>query len=492
MKLSQLLDFDVTDEVKNLEIIDIADDSRKVVKGGMFVAINGNASDGALYIEDAVKKGAACVVINSDIAGKIFRESSGNNSIYNKDGVVFIVVENSRKFLANVCARFWRSNFENVIAVTGTNGKSSTVDIVRQILNFANKPAASVGTLGIITEKYRKDNGGLTSPGAVALHQIFHQLNEEGIQNIAIEASSHGIDQHRIDAIPFSVCAFTNFTQDHLDYHHSFENYWNAKAGLFKDLATENTTFVINSDDDASFQKLVDIANQKNVKLISYGKKSDDIKLLNYSHAGQHQNVEIEVRGVQYSFKLPLAGEFQIYNALCSLGICLSAGLDADFICESLEKLTPINGRLEYIAEKNGAHIYIDYAHTPDALQKAIQSLRKHTKNRLIVVFGCGGNRDSDKRSLMGEVAAKYADLTIVTDDNPRKENPAEIRKMILRSCVGAVEIENRRNAIEYAIKQLQFGDVLLIAGKGHETYQILHDETIYFSDKETILEVLS
>ncbi|MBO6056185.1 MAG: UDP-N-acetylmuramoyl-L-alanyl-D-glutamate--2,6-diaminopimelate ligase [Alphaproteobacteria bacterium] len=466
--------FPVDDDLKNLSVTDVVDDSRKATPGSMFFAINGNASDGNIFIQDAIKNGAKFIVSRDE-----------NFSVEKRGDVVFFFVTNPRKELARVCSIFWPANFDHVVAVTGTNGKSSTVDIVRQIWIHSDINAASVGTLGIIT-KDSEIKGSLTSPGAIALHHIFEDFKKKNIKNVAMEASSHGLDQHRIDSINFSVCAFTNFTQDHLDYHKTFENYWLAKERLFSELGGD--FFVINSDDIMS-EKIEKIAREKNINCISYGKKSDQIKLISVREIDQYQKVKISFFEREIEFDLSLAGDFQVYNSLCAMGICYATGISIDSICESLKKLKPINGRLELVGQCNDASIYIDYAHTPDALKNAILSLRKHTKNRLLVVFGCGGNRDKDKRHLMGKIAKEFADIAVITDDNPRNEDPKSIRKMILDSCPDAKEIADRKEAVKFAINQLRSGDILLVAGKGHEDYQILAGGKIHFSDKEIILD---
>lgn len=466
--------FSVNDDLKNLAVMNVVDDSRKATSGSMFFAITGNASDGNIFIQDAIKNGSKFIVSR----GEKF-------SVKKYDDVVFISVTNPRKELARICSIFWPINFDCVVAVTGTNGKSSTVDIVRQIWINSGINAASVGTLGIIT-KNSEIKGSLTSPGSIALHHIFDSFKKSDIKNVALEASSHGLDQYRIDDIKFSVCAFTNFTQDHLDYHKTFEDYWLAKERLFSELGGD--FFIINSDDIMS-EKIEKIACQKSIKCISYGKKSNQIKLISVRKIDQYQKVKVSFFGREIEFDLSLAGGFQVYNSLCAMGICYATGISIEAICNSLKKLKPINGRLELVGQHNGANIYIDYAHTPDALKNAVLSLRKHTKNKLVLVFGCGGDRDKDKRYLMGKIAKELADIVIVTDDNPRNENPESIRKMILEGCPNAREIGDRKEAIKFAINQLQSGDILLVAGKGHEDYQILANNKIHFSDKEVILD---
>ncbi len=477
--LGELLDFTVTDEFKNLEVNGISDDSRTVNSGNMFIAVSGNAADGKTYINDAISKGAKFTVEESE---------NGSVNVELKDDVVKICVPNIRMELAHIASKFFESKFSDVVAVTGTNGKSSTVDIIRQIWNFAGRNAGSIGTLGIITKsEHKKLSGNLTSPGAIELHKILHDLCSRGVDSVAMEASSHGIEQHRLDNVKFSVCAFTNLTQDHLDYHKTMENYWLAKSKLFSDLADADSRFVVNADSEYS-SEIYEIADRRKIKCINYGYNANDVKILSVEARDTYQQVEALFFGRKIGFKLPLQGTFQIYNSLCAATSCYLTGVEQGTILKALENMSPISGRLELVSSYNGANIYIDYAHTPDALKNAILSLRNHTRNKLVVLFGCGGNRDMQKREIMGKIASEFADKTIVTDDNPRNEVPSEIRKMILAGCPDALEIEGRENAIKSAIDNLQEGDTLLIAGKGHEDYQLINGEKIHFSDKEVIL----
>ncbi|MDR1982655.1 MAG: UDP-N-acetylmuramoyl-L-alanyl-D-glutamate--2,6-diaminopimelate ligase, partial [Holosporaceae bacterium] len=294
--------------------------------------------------------------------------------------------------------------------------------------------------------------------------------------------------QRRADGIKFNLCAFTNLSQDHLDYHQTFENYWNAKKRLFCELADDNSIFVVNDDDEYS-KKIYEIAKIRGIKCYGYGFSSSDIKIKSIVIKGYDQQVKVSFFGKELSFILPLQGTFQVYNAICAATMGYLSGLDVEKIVNCLQKLQPINGRLELVTQLGTAHVYIDYAHTPDALQNAILSLRNHTKNRIVTVFGCGGNRDQQKRILMGEIAQKKSDFVIITDDNPRDEDPGQIRKMILEGCPNATEISDRKEAIEFAMKMLSDGDTLLIAGKGHETYQQMGEKSLDFSDKKTILE---
>lgn len=488
-KISDILWLDIPNKFKELTVSDICDDSRKATEGCMFIALSGSLEDGNKYINNAIASGAKFIILHDkNIKSETIMEDKNSKSI-------FIYVENPRIALAKIVPVFFQSKFENIIAVTGTNGKSSTVDIVRQIWIHEGRNAASIGTLGVISnKKSEKLQGNLTSPGTIELHKIFHKLSNDGISDVAIEASSHGIEQHRLDFIPFKVCAFTNISQDHLDYHKTMENYCGAKEKLFSELALQETIFIINADDEYS-NTIIDIAKKRNVKYVTYGYKSDDIKIISIATRKNDQKVKISFFENEFSFSLPLYGKFQVYNSLCAAGICYSTGIKIDSFIKALEKIKPISGRLEHVADFRSAKIYIDYAHTPDALKNAILSLRDHKPRRIITVFGCGGDRDQQKRKLMGEVSANFSDIVIVTDDNPRNEDPVQIRKMILEGCslrdnnkTSIFEIGDRKTAIEYGIDSLSEEDVLLIAGKGHENYQQHGTNLIHFSDKEIIL----
>lgn len=481
--LCEKLSAEICDDLKNLPVNNICDNSLNVSEGDMFVAINGTNDDGKKYINDAMQRGAKFIVTQSENFGA------------RKNGdVVFIEVENIRHELANMCENFFdhpRDNFKCVAAVTGTNGKSSTVDITRQIWEHAKISAASIGTLGVaIGNKLEKLSRNLTTPGVLEMQKIFSHLAEQKIQNVALEASSHGLSQNRSDGVNPDICAFTNFTQDHLDYHKTFENYWNAKSKLFSECASSNSIFIVNVDDPYS-EKILKIACDRGIKFFGYGRDAKDIKLKNVEQNLEGQLIEISAFGRDYKFALNLCGTFQVYNCLCALGICLHSGVDIESTIEALGQLRQISGRMEKVASHNGADIFIDYSHTPDALKKALISLRATTKNRLVVLFGCGGDRDHEKRKLMGEIAEKFADLMIVTDDNPRFESPETIRKMIIEGAPNATEIADRRTAIQETIKILLPGDILLIAGKGHENYQQVKDQLIHFSDKETVLNII-
>ncbi|MDR0678058.1 MAG: UDP-N-acetylmuramoyl-L-alanyl-D-glutamate--2,6-diaminopimelate ligase [Holosporaceae bacterium] len=481
-KLQELLSFKIDHSLGKKVVSSICDNSKHTPPESMFIALGRDITNRKNHINEAISNGAKYILQDSE---------NGENYFTIKDNILFLFAKNVRRELAHVASTFFRSNFEILVAVTGTNGKTSTVDILRQIWIESGISAASIGTLGVITrEKCEKLPHNMTSPDCVELHRILHTLCESGIKNIAMETTSQAIDQHRIDEIRFNLCAFTNLSQDHLDYHKTFENYWNAKERLFSELADDNSIFVVNDDDKYS-EKIYEIAQNRGIKCFSYGRSSNDIKIMDIIAKEYNQRVKISFFGKEISFVLPLQGAFQVYNSVCAAVTAHLLGLDLEKIIDHLPKLQSINGRLELIAQLGATSVYIDYAHTPDALKNALLALRNHAKKRIITVFGCGGNRDQQKRILMGEVAQKFSDFTIITDDNPRNEDPEQIRKMILQGCPEATEIGDRKEAIEFAINMSSDGDILLIAGKGHEIYQQKEGESLDFSDRKTILEAV-
>lgn len=466
-------------EYASIEISDITDDSRKVKSNSMFIAVPGNDSNGERYIPSAVTNGAKVVLLQGESDCELAEKYPDT---------IFLFVPDVRKSRLSVAHNFFESSFDNIATVTGTNGKSSTVDMFRQISNNLKIPAASIGTLGVITENYKeKFENHLTSPGCIELNRILHDLTGK-VQNVVMESSSHGIEQRRMAGINLSVCGFTNFSEDHLDYHKTMEAYWNAKLLLFSELAPQTAKFVVNADCEKS-RDVEQIAKSRDMQYLSYGKSGRDFRLLNIETLGTHQLVSFEGFGRVYNYDLPLVGDFQVYNSLCALGMCYCCGMSIDDIINVMPKMHSIPGRLELIATNNDRNIFVDYAHTPAALQSAISALKK--SGPVAVVFGCGGDRDKQKREIMGQIAQKYADMIVVTDDNPRTENPDEIRKSIMAGCPNAIEIPSRAEAIHYAISKAGPGYSILIAGKGHEDYQIIGNQTMHFSDKETIWECI-
>lgn len=453
----------------------ITADSRKIAPGYVFAAMQGVVTDGRKFIPSVLEAGAIAVL--GEALPKI-------------EGAARIEVENARLALANASAAFYPEQPKNTIAITGTNGKSSTVDFLRQIWAANNLKAASMGTLGAIGPSGHIDLGH-TTPDPVAIHATLQTLALEGVSHAAMEASSHGLAQYRLDAVNLSAVAFTNLTQDHLDYHETMDEYRAAKLRLFSELAPAGCPAVVNADSD---QRLFfeDAAREAKLDLISVGWRGADLKIEELMPKATGQRLFLDWRGDKAAVDLPLIGEFQALNALTAAGLALAGGLELQAVATGMAHLQPVKGRLEYVGESaQGAGVFVDYAHTPAGLDVLIRAARPHTAGRLIVVFGCGGDRDRGKRPQMGEIAAKHADLVIVTDDNPRSEDPAAIRADVLVGAPDGQEIGDRGEAIRKAISDLRQGDTLLIAGKGHETGQIIGDKIIPFSDQDTAKSAL-
>jgi len=446
----------------------IATDSRKVRPGDVFFALPGSRADGRQFILDAAQKGASAIV--SDGA-----KPEGLS-------VPFVRVESARLALARAAARFYARQPKTIVAVTGTNGKTSVASFTRQIWTALGFPAASVGTVGVTSPK-GEIKGSLTTPDPVALHQLLDQLAGEGVTHLAMEASSHGLDQRRLDGVRLAAGAFTNLTRDHLDYHRTMEAYLAAKLRLFDTLLPEGASAVVDADQpDAG--PVANVAKQRGLKFFSVGRAGHDLKLVDVQREGFSQTLAVEAGGEKHSVKLPLVGDFQVANALVAAGLAVVTGAKAADALAALASLKGASGRLELVGDKQGAPVFVDYAHTPDALENALEALRPYVRGRLAVVFGAGGDRDPGKRVLMGAAALEHADKIYVTDDNPRSEDPATIRAAIMAATPGAHEIGDRGEAIALAIAELAAGDVLLIAGKGHETGQIVGDRTLPFSDQ--------
>ena len=457
------------------EVTGITADSRRVQPGFVFAAMQGVVADGRKFIPSAIENGAIAVL--------------GEDLPYT-GSVARVEVENARLALADASARFYPTQPQQIVAITGTNGKSSTVDFLRQIWQAAGLKSASMGTLGAIGPSGHIDLGH-TTPDPVAIHATLQTLAQDGVPHAAMEASSHGLAQYRLDAVKLNAGAFTNQTQDHLDYHNTMDEYRAAKLRLFSALAPKGCPAVVNADSD---QRLFfeEAAQEAGLKLISVGWRGADLKIEELMPKATGQRLFLDWHGEKAAIDLPLIGEFQALNALTAAGRALAGGLDLQAVATGMSKLEPVKGRLEYVGETgDGAGVFVDYAHTPAGLDVLIRAARPHTAGRLVVVFGCGGDRDRGKRPLMGEVAAKHADHVIVTDDNPRSEDPASIRADVLAGVPNGVEIGDRGQAIHDAVRDLRKGDTLLIAGKGHETGQIIGDTVVPFSDQETATEAL-
>ncbi|MEO1100728.1 MAG: UDP-N-acetylmuramoyl-L-alanyl-D-glutamate--2,6-diaminopimelate ligase [Pseudomonadota bacterium] len=474
MILNQLFD-GMTGPEAETEITGLTADSRQVRPGYLFAALKGVAADGRDFIPQAIDKGAVAVLVD--------RPGEAGDAVE-------IVDPEPRLALARAAARFYGRQPEHVVAITGTNGKSSTVDFLRQIWTSAGVPSASMGTLGAIGPKGGIDLGH-TTPDPVAIHATLAELAEQGVTHCAMEASSHGLEQHRLDGVKLSACAFTNLTQDHLDYHPTMEAYRAAKVRLFTELAPIGAPAIINADSPER-DAFHDAAMAAGLQPVSIGWRGDDLKIQELMPRATGQRMFLKHDGEPFEVDLPLIGEFQALNALCAAALAVSLGLKLQDVVTGLEALQPVKGRMEFVGEtEEGAGVFVDYAHTPDGLDTLLRAARPHTAGRLFVVFGCGGDRDRTKRPLMGEVAVTHADIAIVTDDNPRTEKAAKIRAAVLKGAPDAREIGDRGKAIRAAVSELKSGDTLLIAGKGHETGQIVGDRTIPFSDQETALAAL-
>ena len=459
----------------DLTVTGLTADSRKVEPGFVFAALQGVVADGRAYIPGAISAGAVAVL---------------GHDLPDMD-VAAIDVAEPRLALAQAAARFYPAQPAMTVAVTGTNGKSSTVDFLRQIWAIAGQKAASMGTLGAIGPSGHIDLGH-TTPDPVAIHATLAQLTEEGVTHAAMEASSHGLAQYRLDAVRLGAVAFTNLTQDHLDYHHNMDDYRDAKLRLFAELAPRGVPAVVNADSDQR-PAFEGAAKSAGLNVVSVGWRGDDLKIEELMPRATGQRLFVSWRGEKAAVDLPLIGEFQALNALTAAGLALVTGTDLQAVALGLSKLEPVKGRLEFVGQTaDGAGVFVDYAHTPAGLDVLIRAARPHTAGRLVVVFGCGGDRDKGKRSLMGAVAAKHADVVIVTDDNPRGEDAASIRAQVMAAVPDGTEIGDRGDAIRSAVSGLRKGDTLLIAGKGHETGQIVGDQVLPFSDQDVAMAALA
>jgi UDP-N-acetylmuramoyl-L-alanyl-D-glutamate--2,6-diaminopimelate ligase len=455
----------------------LAADSRAVRPGDLFVALRGTKADGGRFASDAVRSGAVAVM----------GEEPPDPPL--PEDVPFIAVDDARRALAQAAARFFPRQPALIAAVTGTSGKTSVVAFVRQIWSQLGRPSASLGTLGLVTPD-GETAGSLTTPDPIKLHRTLDELAGHGVSNVALEASSHGLDQRRLDGVRVRIGAFTNLTRDHLDYHSSLEAYLSAKLRLFESLIVPDGAAVIDVD-AAHSAAFVRAAQARRLSLVTVGREGADLRLLEARVDGLGQRLRLDHRGRSVTLRLPLAGHFQVENALLAAGIAIASGEDSGAVFAALEQLKGAKGRLELVGRKNDATIFVDYAHKPDALAKALDALRVFASGRLVVVFGAGGDRDAGKRPMMGAIAAEKADRVIVTDDNPRSEDPAAIRAAILAAAPGAREIADRGAAIAQAIAELEPGDALLIAGKGHESGQIVGDRVRPFTDHEAVAAAL-
>jgi UDP-N-acetylmuramoyl-L-alanyl-D-glutamate--2,6-diaminopimelate ligase len=479
MKLENLLTVDALSDARfaALDVRGITADSRKVKRGDLFVAVAGAKQDGLGFVAPAVANGAVAIMAERVPSSPL------------PAGVAFVRVGNVRRALAIAAARLFPRQPENIAAVTGTSGKTSVAAFTRQIWAATGEQAASIGTIGLVSPT-REVYGSLTTPDPVALHRSLDELAAEGVTHLAIEASSHGLDQHRLDGVRIAAGGFTNISRDHLDYHPTLEAYLAAKLRLFTDLIQPRGAAVIDVDHDHADAVLA-AAKQHRLRLLTVGRRGEGIRLVEATVDGFAQKLTVVHGGTTYAIRLPLVGAFQVENALVAAGLAIATESEPAAVFAALGTLKGAKGRLDFVGETNGAPIFVDYAHKPDALAKALEALRPYVSGRLVVVFGAGGDRDAGKRPMMGEIAAAKADRVIVTDDNPRSEEPAAIRAAILKSAPGAIEIGDRGQAIGTAVAELRRGDVLLIAGKGHESGQIIGNQTLPFSDHDAVAAAL-
>ena len=462
MLLGELAGIDSDSEVTGFAL-----DHRKVARGNVFGAFRGARFNGEDFIGEAVKRGAVAVVARLEAKA---------------EGAAHLAADEPRKLFADLAARYFAPYPETVVAVTGTNGKTSTVELTRQLWRMAGHRSASIGTLGVTTADDQVKTG-LTTPDIVTFLSNMAGLKRMGISHVAYEASSHGLDQYRAEGVPVRAAAFTNLSRDHLDYHPDMDAYFEAKMRLFDEVVDANGTAVIWTGDAKSVE-VIERARRRGLKLITVGPGGETIDLVSRQSTPLGQQLVLRHDGNEHKLALPLIGAYQMNNVLTAAGLVLATGGEWAATLSGMGRVSPVRGRLERaVISRAGAPVYIDYAHTPDAVEAAIEALRPHVEGRLITVLGAGGDRDEGKRPDMGAVAARLSDVVIITDDNPRSEEPAQIRRAVLGGAPEATEIGDRREAIAAAIAMAKAGDIVLVAGKGHEQGQIVGDQVLPFDD---------
>ena len=477
MRLGNLLK-SVSKNYQNIPVGGICFDSRKIKKKDIFFAIKGNQTSGTKFINEAISCGASAIISNKKVKLK-------NHQI------PLLVVNDVRKSLSEACSNFYKKKPSNIIAVTGTNGKSSVADFFYQILGLNKIPVASIGTLGILSKNYNKKTN-LTSIDPLSLHKNLQILAKNKVNYVILEASSHGLKQKRLNNLNISTGIFTNFSHDHLDYHKNMQSYFNSKMYLFRNLLKKNSKIITN-EENKEFKTIKNIANRRRIKKITIGTTSGDLKILHHKYKGNKQIVKVSMNLKIFLLEIPLIGFFQVKNLLMAILAAACCGLSQNKIFRLIHKIKPVPGRLECVANlNNNSNIIVDFAHTPDALEQSLIALKKQFRKKIILVFGCGGERDKKKRLIMGKIAKKYCRKIFVTDDNPRNEDPAKIRNDIMKTCKKlAVDIGSRKKAIKIAIKELMSDEILLVAGKGHENTQDYGNKIINFSDKKVIKEII-
>ena len=464
---------DLAGVASDSQVSGFAIDHRKVVHGNIFGAFRGSRFNGEDFIAEAIANGAIAVVASP--AARV-------------EGVPHLAADEPRRLFAELAARYFAPYPDVIVAVTGTNGKTSTVEMTRQMWRMAGHRSASIGTLGVTTADDQVKTG-LTTPDIVTFLNNVAGLKRMGISHVAYEASSHGLDQYRAEGMPVVAAAFTNFSRDHLDYHPDMDSYFAAKMRLFDEVVDADAAAVVWTADPKSAEVMAR-AKARGLKLMTVGPDGEAIALVSRMPTPLGQSLVIRFGGKEHRLSLPLIGAYQAANVLVAAGLVLATGGEWDATLSAMGRVAPVRGRLERaVISRAGAPVYVDYAHTPDALEAAIAALRPHVEGRLITVFGAGGDRDTGKRRPMGEVAARLSDIVIVTDDNPRGEDPAAIRSAVLAGAPGAREIDGRRQAIAEAIRLGGPKDIILLAGKGHETGQIIGDQVYPFDDAEVARE---
>jgi UDP-N-acetylmuramoyl-L-alanyl-D-glutamate--2,6-diaminopimelate ligase len=462
LKLCDLVDVDNDSEVSGFAI-----DHRKVTKGNVFGAFTGAVFNGEDFIPAAVERGAVAVVARP--------EARVSDAVHLADA-------RPRRLFAQMASKYFGPYPETVIAVTGTNGKTSTVEMTRQIWRMLGHRSASIGTLGVTTSDDQVKTG-LTTPDIVTFLSNMAGLKRMGISHVAYEASSHGLDQYRAEGVPLAAAAFTNFSRDHLDYHPSMDAYFEAKMRLFDEVVERGRAAVVWTD-DAKSREVIERATKRGLDVLTVGRKGETIRLVEQAPSPLGQTLTLEHEGKPHRLSLPLIGAYQASNVMTAAALVLATGGEWRDVFSAMGRVAPVRGRLERaVISRAGAPVYVDYAHTPDALEAAIAALRPHVEGRLITVFGAGGDRDQGKRAPMGEVASRLSDVVIVTDDNPRGEDPAKIRADVMAGAAGAIEVAGRKDAIARALEMAGAGDIVLLAGKGHETGQIIGTKVLPFDD---------
>lgn len=470
-------DVNLPDAAAELKIAGMTADSRKVKNGFVFAALPGTVVDGTKFIPQAIASGASVIL-------------SSNDAQVDDTDVHLINDAEPRQALARMAAKFYGAQPAIMAAVTGTAGKTSIASFMRQIWDHCGKRSAMIGTTGVFAPG-RADYGSLTTPDPVRLHEILAELANDNVTHCSMEASSHGLDQFRLDGVKLSVGGFINLGRDHMDYHSTVEDYLAAKMRLFDDLLEPGQPAVIYADDEFSSQ-VIEVATARGLDVKTVGRGGNFIALKRVEQRQFAQHAELEIDGTFHSLVLPMAGEFQLANALVAAGMAIATGCEVKNVLKALASLKGAPGRLELVGQTaKGVPAYVDYAHKPEALENVLSALRPYTTGKLVLVFGCGGDRDPGKRVIMGEIAERLADVVVVTDDNPRTEDAASIRQQVLSACPSAKEIGDRREAIHHAIEASGSGDCVIVAGKGHEEGQIVGDKILPFSDHKVIGEAL-